>query len=381
MSAAETNDRISLFAGPSGGHLFPAMAFGESLRARFPGSRMDLVTSRRALPFVSKMPEGIFDRVVYLPEFPFSSRMFLLPLWILLQLPRAFALSFFYLLKARPKLCVGFGSYVSYPGVLLSSLKKIPTVIHEQNLLPGIASRKLARQVDCVAVSFEKTFAEVFLKRRVVTGLPIRSSLSKAAARHSEKKIPSEKDLFRILILGGSQGSHALNEKMLEALRILGPEEKKKIAVMHITGQADFDEVNETYREMGLGFEAYAFFDKMEELYGRADMAITRAGANTLFELVLFKLPAVVVPYPHAGAHQAANARAFADQGAVLVREECQLEPLWLAEQIRNLMTNADARKNLASRMARFARGDAAERLADIAEGYLRQGRDRNKNH
>ena len=146
--------KISVFAGHSGGHLFPAVAFSESLRKRFPQSTILLVTSPKGRVLVERLPKGIFDRVCYLPEFPFPSGLSLRMFSFLLKLPQVFILSSQYLSKEKPDICVGFGSYVSFPGMLLSSWRKIPTLIHEQNLIPGKATNWLAKHADCVAVSF-----------------------------------------------------------------------------------------------------------------------------------------------------------------------------------------------------------------------------------
>jgi UDP-N-acetylglucosamine--N-acetylmuramyl-(pentapeptide) pyrophosphoryl-undecaprenol N-acetylglucosamine transferase len=261
---------------------------------------------------------------------------------------------------------VGFGSYAAYPGLKIASKRKIPVLIHEQNCVPGKATRWLARDADCVAVSFEETLADENLRLREVVGLPIRSALRKAAM---ERKKDGER--FRILVVGGSQGAHRLNEVVLETFSQLSSEEKTKIAVMHITGMKDHEWVAQRYRQINIQAETFPFFDKMHELYRRSDLAITRAGANTLFELALFKLPAVVIPYPYAGAHQKANADYFAAEEGILTRGESVLDSGWLLEQIRILQSDSSRRIKMSETISKLAAPDAASRLVELAEKLL----------
>ncbi len=360
--------RVLIYAGHSGGHLFPALAFAESFRKRFPKSRLILVSSRKAETFVKTMPEGIFDEFLLMEEFPFPAGISLRSIFFLIKFAQAFAHSSGHLSKIKPDLCVGFGSYVSYPGMKLASMKKIPTLIHEQNLLPGKATQMLARHMDKVAVSFESTFLNAGLKSREVTGLPIRSVLINAAA---PKKASPQKNIFHILVVGGSQGAHQLNEAVLQTFSRLSSLELKKIAVTHIAGQKDFDWVLQTYQKIGVTNRVFPFYQNMQELYREADMAITRAGANTLFELALFGIPAILVPYPHADSHQAASADYFTDRkAAICIREEF-LTADNLLEKIQAFQSNEGLRHDFSTRISEMATPGAPEALADMAEQLL----------
>lgn len=360
--------RISVYAGPSGGHLFPAQAFAAAFRERYPESQIELITGDRARKFSRQLGTGVFNAIYYLPDFPYPSGFSVRTMKFLIELLRAFFLSFQYLSKSKPDLCAGFGSYVSYPGLIMASAKKIPTLIHEQNLLPGKATQWLARRVDCVAVSFEDTFPGADLKRRVHVGLPMREDMAQASLK---KRNLEGQNGFRILIVGGSQGSHRLNETALETFSGFSSEEKKKIAVIHITGSADSGWVKQRYGQLGVRAEVFPFFDRMQELYERSDMAITRAGANTLFELATFKIPAIVIPYPYAGGHQKANADFFAGRKAIICCEESSLNSAWLSGQIKTLQTDSRARRDLSESIAHLATPEAAFCLVDLAQSLL----------
>lgn len=361
---------IAVFAGPSGGHLFPALAFAEAIRVRSGQSEVILFTSRSGQSITSRWPPAVFREIIYLPDFPFPARFSFKAVKFLLEFLRAFILSSRYLSKKKPDLCVGFGSYVSYPGMLLSAWRGILTLIHEQNLIPGKATEWLAPSMDCVAVTFDDTFKEKPLKRCENTGLPIRSSLCRTLSDPSQvlKGHASRPRRSRLLIMGGSQGANTINRKVLDAFSFFDSEEKREIAVIHITGKTDFEWVSRAYEGLGIECEVHPFFEKMEDIYRRADMAVTRAGANTLFELAMFKIPAIVIPYPYAGGHQAANARFFESHHAILSQAEHSLESRWLSERMKSLTRDVSLRKSMSEAQAKLAKPDASLRLAELAE-------------
>lgn len=312
------------------------------------------------------MPHGLFNEVFYLEEFPFPSGISLRSMTFLLQLPKAFLASANLLLRFKPDVCAGFGSYVSFPGIFLASLFRIPTLIHEQNLIPGKATRLLASRVTSVAVSFEETLSGK-LDGRTVTGLPLRSPLRESA----KKRQPGKREKFCVLVVGGSQGAQRLNGLFLEALEGLNSEEKKKIAVIHIAGTNDYTRVGESYKKMEIESDVFPFHEKMQELYLRADMAVTRAGANTLFELSLFRLPAIVVPYPYAEAHQAANAAYFEFRQAIVFKNQDTLSAHDLRREILRLMNSPEDCERLSENIAEIYSAEAEERLVDLAENLI----------
>ncbi|OGW80748.1 MAG: hypothetical protein A2Z83_01395 [Omnitrophica bacterium GWA2_52_8] len=363
--------RVSILAGPSGGHLFPAVAFAEYLRTHYPGSILSLVTGKKGSSIVQSVSPGLFNHVLYLEDFPFLAAKplrWLLSLWHFLGSFVTMAVHFW---RTSPELVAGFGSYVSFPGVYLAHLSKIPTLIHEQNLIPGKATQWLVRCADLVCVTFEATFAGIKLKRREVVGLPLRAALY--SAREHSPEPPGPRKTFRILIVGGSQGARRINEAVLQAFKLMTPAEKANIAVTHITGMQDASWVAEEARRLGVEYRVNAFSSRMQDLYGEADMAITRAGANTLFELALFKVPAVVIPYPHAAQHQRANAVFFSERQAVFLQDETQLTPQGLLQKIKQLQNNPDLRARMSHSLAQLGGCQAPARMAVCAEALWKR--------
>lgn len=356
--------KVAIFAGPTGGHFFPALAFAECFKKRNPEARILFVTGLRGRSLAEKAGNQIEASFDFLPDFPlprpqgfvFLTRI--LP--FLLKLTQAFLKAGKILTDFKPDLAVGFGSYIAFPGLWVSMRRKIPTLIHEQNQKMGRANEWLTRRVDRTAFSFGET------------GLPLRSSLVERAVQRKRRALPLfPPERLRILLVGGSQGSHSLNRLWEGALWLLSDEEKSKIAVIHITGEKDFDGMETMYFSKEIEARVFPFHERMEELYPEADLAVTRAGAGTLFELALFALPAVIVPYPYAEGHQEENARYFEKEGAIIRVSEKGCTPRLLKEKVFQLVNSLPLRNRLSENLKRLAKPEASRRLAEIAEGLL----------
>jgi UDP-N-acetylglucosamine--N-acetylmuramyl-(pentapeptide) pyrophosphoryl-undecaprenol N-acetylglucosamine transferase len=368
--------RLVVYAGPTGGHIFPAQSFSEGFRRCFPDSRIDLITCHRAKPLVDKMPQGIFGSVSYLPEFGFPGGFSWKTLKPFFLFPYLFLQAFLFLRRTKPDLCVGFGSFVSYPGMMTAHWLKIPTLIHEQNKVPGKATHWLVPHMDVVAESFPETR---FLQKPKVlrtVGLPLRSFIVEEAAKTRSRAAPG---LFTLLVVGGSQGAQGLNTIVTDAIATLSDEERSQIAVIHITGKRDQPRVRERYRELSLTHETHPFYSAMDELFLKIDLAITRAGANTLFELAAFGVPALVVPYPHAGGHQKYNAQSFAEKGGLIFHDEDPAAKDWLVECLRKMIQDPGSLAGIAKAIKELARPKATDELIDIARKLIETHEDRTR--
>ncbi len=360
---------MAVFAGPTGGHLFPAQSFSEGFRARFPGAAIELVTSHRAKDLVAKVPPGIFDRVHFFPDFGFPVRFSLESLKPFVLAPYLFLKSFLYLKKTCPDICVGFASFVSYPGMITARWLGIPTLIHEQNFVPGKATQWLAPYMDVVAESFPGTKFSSAVKNVRTVGLPLRSGLLDGGVKRDARAATRP---FTILVVGGSQGAQGLNTAVVDALGQLSREERAQIAVIHITGKRDQARVAGQYAQWGFSHEVHVFHNAMHELFNKADLAITRAGANTLFELAFFGVPALVVPYPHAGGHQKYNAQCFAAKGGLLYHDEDPEAAGWLRDHLKKFIKAPEQLSTIAGAMAALARPRATEELVGLAQGLIK---------
>ena len=264
----------------------------------------------------------------------------------------------------RPDCFIGFGSYIAGPPFTAALLLGIPRIIHEQNTVMGKANRIMRRFATKVALSFpEEVKAD---SKTVVTGTPVRES---AARIH--KKIDAldalgmYREKFTILVMGGSQGSQTINTVALETFRSMERELRRKIQVIHISGEYDYGRLENAYREFDLQYRLYPFFNEMGLVYNAVDIAVSRAGASAISELSIHKIPAILIPYRFADSHQVQNAEFLADRGAAVIIEEKSLSALSLYEAIIKLMEEEGSRKSLSKSIEAIMRPDAAKRLAD----------------
>jgi UDP-N-acetylglucosamine--N-acetylmuramyl-(pentapeptide) pyrophosphoryl-undecaprenol N-acetylglucosamine transferase len=259
----------------------------------------------------------------------------------------------------RPKVVLGVGGYLAGPVMLEAALSGIPTVLIEPNAQPGVTNRLLAPVVTAAAVGFAET-ASVYGRRAHVTGIPVRREFFAVPPA-----APSEH--FTLLVLGGSQGSHAINQAVVAAVPLLF-QASQSVRIIHQTGEHDYNDVLNSYQECRLLSEVYPFIDDMPGALARADLVISRAGALTVSELAAAGRPAVFIPFPGAGQHQLDNARTMGKAGAARVIAQLDLTATRLAEEVRQLMAQPGVLATMGASARRLARPDAAAAIADLVE-------------
>lgn len=305
-----TAQRILLAAGGTGGHLFPAQALAEVLTAR--GYSVDLVTDTRGGRYDGDFPAG--DRHVVPSDTIRGSG----PV-AYLRTAAVLALGVFRALKLigrlRPSAVVGFGGYPTIPPLIAARLRRVPTLIHEQNAVMGRANRLLAGPVDAIAASFptlERLNARHAAKV-VRTGAPVRAAVTAAA---TDFKSPGPRAKVRLLVFGGSQGARIFSEVVPAAIAGLDEALRKRLAVVQQCREEDIEGVRKAYADCGVSAELAAFFPDLPRRMAQAHLVISRAGASTVAELAIIGRPAILVPLPHAlDDDQLRNATAMVDAG------------------------------------------------------------------
>ena len=272
--------------------------------------------------------------------------------------------------RTRPDVIVAFGTFVSFPGVILGYCKNIPTVLHEQNVELGRANRMLIPFATKVAISFPTTLEKLPKGKGVWVGNILRSEMIDAV-----KKRVRREGKTQILILGGSQGSSHLNHLIPQTFKLLSAEEKQKIAVVHITGVPDFPKLEHVYDDLGIENEVFSFTDEMPGFYGTSHLVIARAGAGTIAEAALFGLPSILIPYPHAGSHQIANARYLAERNATCLLREETLTPESLRNEMVSLLHDEKRLQTMSENISRLAKPDAVGCLVGEIERLLNNGK------
>lgn len=359
--------KVALAGGGTGGHVFPAIAIAEELRRRDPnlqlmylgksGSIEERIATDMMIPFRPIIVEGMPSANALK-----KSRSGLSAAVGLLQ-------SLVVLFRFRPQAVIGTGGYASLPPILAASIMRIPTLIHEQNCIPGRANRLCSRFAEVVTVHFEESRRYFPAKAPRVVGNPIRSDflpqrLETIDRSESKLKLGLGPDKFTIFVLGGSRGAHSLNVALVDALPQLDP---RRFQLVCMTGKDDYRWVRDACEKAGVTAAVFQFIDDMVTAYSAADLAVSRAGASTLAELAAMGLPAILVPYPHAtDRHQELNARALVGVGAAEMMMNGELRGDILAEKIRSLSEDEQTLGLMRSRGRRFSRPDASERVVNI---------------
>ncbi|MFH1189331.1 MAG: undecaprenyldiphospho-muramoylpentapeptide beta-N-acetylglucosaminyltransferase [Candidatus Omnitrophota bacterium] len=356
--------RIAIAAGGSGGHIFPAIALGRSLSAC--GKDIDIlhIGSDKALDRRIFEKEGVRYSMLSANKLSYgiSPRTALAFFRLLADVFRAVSIIRSY----RPDVAVGFGGYVSFPVVFAAKLFGIPSIVHEQNVVPGRANRLLFRLARKIAVSFEETSGHIgrYAGKCVLTGNPVRAEISRSL-RLAEGGLsgPSGKK-FTILVIGGSQGASFLNRTFIAAVSSMDAGSRSSIQAIHITGVKDYEWASRSYADIGIEHRVHSFVDRIEDAYAAADIVVTRSGASAIFELALLRKPMILVPYPFAMSHQLDNALVFSGRGAALLAEEKDLDAGRFAGIILALMKDANRVKALSEAAGRLAKPHAADDLA-----------------
>jgi UDP-N-acetylglucosamine--N-acetylmuramyl-(pentapeptide) pyrophosphoryl-undecaprenol N-acetylglucosamine transferase len=353
--------RVLIAGGGTGGHLYPGIALAEEIMAT-PGGEVLFVGTARGLE--SKLvPEAGFP--LELMEVSGLKRTGLRGfLRGLSLLPRAFSRSRAVLRRFKPDLVVGVGGYASGPLVFVAALTGYPTVIQEQNSRPGFTNRILGRFARRVFVAFSDA-RRSFTSRKVRWfGNPVRRRfLDRVSSRVTTDAPPTAAP--SLLVLGGSQGSHSINElasSMVQVLKARGILPR----VVHQTGTAEIDRMSLYYEALGLSdkVEARAFIDDMPAALAEASLVIARAGALTLAELAIMGRPAILIPLPTAtDDHQTLNALEFERAGAAVIVPQYDTTPPQLANVIQTLMGEPRRLEKMAEAMRGLARPNATREI------------------
>lgn len=350
--------KLLLTGGGTGGHLFPAIAVAEAIRGDLPDSKVLFVGTRRKLDTATLSGRSFATSTIRCEGlkgkglFSIIKTIALLPL-ALLDSGRVIR-------RFSPDLVFGVGGYVTGPVILAARLLRIPTCIHEQNSVPGLANRLLGRIAGKIFISLPESEKFFPADRTVLTGNPVRRELL-AAARETPKK---EENAPTLLILGGSQGAHRVNTLILEALKIHASALPPGLRIIHQTGEQDEAMVRDTYSELGLPARVSAFFKDMAKIYREADLLVSRAGATTLAEIMVLRKPALLIPYPFAADnHQERNGNYLVENNAARMFIQKELDGEKLGREIIGLLAAPDVRHEMAENLDRLARPDATETI------------------
>ncbi|MCB9529805.1 MAG: undecaprenyldiphospho-muramoylpentapeptide beta-N-acetylglucosaminyltransferase [Myxococcales bacterium] len=354
--------RLMIVGGGTGGHVFPGVAVAQAWLARVPSGEVVFVGSPRGMEARAVPALGI--PFVALDARRLKNAGLVERLRALFSLPAALYRGWRTVRAHDPLAVLGVGGYVSGPVVLAAALAGRPCAIAEQNARPGLTNRLLARVVQRIFTAFpeaQDTLPEAKIR---MLGNPVRQDFVARAAA-AEATHATRTEATRILILGGSQGARALNEKLPPALARLAA--THQLTIRHQTGQGKDTPVREAYAAAGLTqARVEPFIDDMVTAIVDADLIIARAGATTVAELAAIGRPALFIPFPHAADdHQAANAASLVDAGAALMAREETLTEDRLVDLIGALLGDPDRLAAMARSARTRGRPEAAAAIVD----------------
>jgi len=351
---------ILIAGGGTGGHLYPGIAVARELLMRVPDARVVFVGTSAGIEARVIPREGFALEVIRSAGLKGKSLASLARGLRLLPLSAADAWRV--ISRTRPAVVVGVGGYSSGPVVLLAALRGIPTLLMEQNAMPGLTNRLLAPVVDAAAVTFQES-VRLFGSKAVVSGNPVRPEFLRDEEECGQSDQPP--GAARVLVFGGSQGAHAINMAMVEAAPQLAAA-RPRLALTHQTGERDLAMVRDGYRRAGLEARVEPFLYAMEREMKAADLVVCRAGATTVAELTAIGRPSILVPLPTAtDDHQRKNALALVREGAALMIDQRELSGDRLAAEMLALAADGARRRQMGEAARRLRRPDAARVIVD----------------
>jgi UDP-N-acetylglucosamine--N-acetylmuramyl-(pentapeptide) pyrophosphoryl-undecaprenol N-acetylglucosamine transferase len=356
-------DRLPLVvvaAGGTGGHLFPAEALAVALQRR--GIWVDLVTDERATRYGEAFPAAATHII---PSATFRGRDLASIMRTSFTLGRGVLAAFRLFGRIGPSAVVGFGGYPTIPPVLAARLWRIPSVIHEQNGVPGRANRLLASRATAIATGFPGVFGydPRLAAKATHTGNPVRPAVVEAASI----PYPGPEAPFRLLVFGGSQGARIMSEIVPAAVDLLPVALRARLAVVQQARDEDLTTVREAYARTGVPAEVRTFFRDLPARIAASHLVISRAGASTAAELAAIGRPAILVPLPNAlDQDQMANAGMLEKAGGASRIKQASFSPEFLAAEITRLTADPATLPAMAAAARTIGVVDAADRLADL---------------
>jgi len=365
--------KVIIAGGGTGGHLFPGVALAETIKERYPEAQIIFVGTQRGLE-ARVIPKTGYE-LKFISIQGFVGKSLKEKTRTLMSLCKSMFESKSIINSFSPHIVFGVGGYASFPVVLAAAMKKIPTIILEQNTVPGLANKILGKFVSAIAITYPETI-DYFPKQKVyLTGTPIRKEILEGDREKAKKLFNTEDGRFTILVFGGSLGARKINKAMTEALSYLLPL-KDRIQIIHQTGEHDYNWVSNEYRTLSFRATVLPFIYDMAEAYAIADLVVSRAGASTVAEITAIGKASILIPYPYAAYnHQEMNARRLLSRGACELILDRELNGEVLAKKINTILNNPESIKEMERQSLAFGKPKAGEKIIEIGESLIRRQR------
>ncbi len=363
--------KVIIAGGGTGGHLFPGIALASFIQTKYPEAEIIFIGTEKGLE--AKVIPRLGYKLKLISVRGFVGKSLNEKAKSILKLLKSISECKNIINSFSPDIVFGVGGYASLPMVFTASLKKIPTVILEQNTVPGLANKILSKFADAIAITYPETI-DYFPKEKVyLTGTPIRSEILSGDRQKALEIFGLEEGRLTLLIFGGSLGARKINKAITEGLPYLIPL-KDKIQIIHQTGEADYSWVSREYKNLSFKATILPFIYDMAEAYVLADLIVCRAGASTVAEVTALGKASILVPYPYAAYnHQEINARRLLSRGACEMILDRDLNGEIISKKINKILTDAQIKKEMEMASLAFGKINASEKIVEIGQSLIKR--------
>jgi UDP-N-acetylglucosamine--N-acetylmuramyl-(pentapeptide) pyrophosphoryl-undecaprenol N-acetylglucosamine transferase len=368
--------RIIMSGGGTGGHIYPAITIVRELQNKVKSCEVLFIGTQQGLEADIIPKEGI--NIQFIDICGFERKFSLKNIQTIMKTMGSVWQSQKIIRSFKPDIVIGTGGYVCGPVLLAASLIGIPTMIQEQNVIPGITNKILSRFVDKIALGFAEAGGYFPNQNKVFfSGNPIRQEVVSVKRAESIAALGLDPTKRTILISGGSRGARSINQAMLPVHQFFAG--SKEIQVLHVTGQSEYNGIVGNFNQCGIDLTTAGniiikpYLYNMPQALAAADLAVFRAGAIGLAELTARGIPSILVPYPYAAEnHQEFNARAMEQQGAAVLIRDKELNGEVLIKTINELTSSPQKLEAMAIASKKIGRPEAAESIANMALSLIK---------
>ncbi|MCY7855338.1 undecaprenyldiphospho-muramoylpentapeptide beta-N-acetylglucosaminyltransferase [Bacillus sonorensis] len=365
--------RIVVSGGGTGGHIYPALAFIKEVKQHHPDVEFLYIGTEKGLEKNIVERENIPFKAIEITGF--KRKLSFENVKTVMRFLKGVRECKKELKRFKPDAVIGTGGYVCGPVVYAASKLGIPTIIHEQNSLPGLTNKFLSKYVDKVAICFEEAKAHFPAEKVVFTGNPRASEVVSIKGARSLTSFGLQEDKKTVLIFGGSRGAAPINKAVVEMQREL---KTRDYQVLYVTGEVHYDKVIEELKKVGAAenMSVQPFLHQMPEYLQALDVIVARAGATTIAEITALGIPSVLIPSPYVTAnHQEVNAKSLGDRNAAVVLKESELNGERLIQAIDHILQDGNTLIEMSERTKSLGVPDAAQRLYEVLKELKQQAK------
>jgi UDP-N-acetylglucosamine--N-acetylmuramyl-(pentapeptide) pyrophosphoryl-undecaprenol N-acetylglucosamine transferase len=365
--------KVIISGGGTGGHIYPGISLAYEIKDRDIKNDILFIGTERGMESKLIPREGF--KIIKIKSRGIQRKICFENLTAIVIFLVSLFQSYKIIKKYKPDIVIGTGGYVSGSVVLMAAILGIPTLVHEQNVIPGITNKFLSRITRATFLSFNQS-KEYFSNKAnlIFTGNPIRFKNIKPGTDREYKKFNLDSSKKTILVLGGSKGAAAINRAVLGGIGLIKEVIKNNWQILLISGQGDYNSMMEMVGEDHKIFSVKPYLYDIENAYSLADLVICRAGATTLAEIGVYGLPAILIPYPHATHdHQGINAKIFEKEGAAILILEKDLSAEKLSQVLLDLLKNKNKLEMMAKKSRELSVVNSAKKIVDYISDYIKK--------